>query len=345
VSRLLSGSGVAIAAECGWAYHADSEYTEAPRDEEATEGQEVHDGIAMRLTPGAEYKALRPELAAKVQQALAWLAEEKIAVLGVERAFAYKPSDKSVRVLGDNIDRKYEEHGLDPATEIPFSVDLVGRRADGTYVVVDWKNEFLQGHLEPAADSLQLGLAAHALARTMSARQVDVVYAFIAPDQVSAEWASHNGLSLLRVLGRTEQAWLNSKRRRLPVQGAHCRYCPALGACPETRAQFGNIAEEQLPDVPKGIVWSTEYVSDENDALLAMNGTAMEKAVERIRAALKERARARGGIDLPNGKFYGLNVSSRSTFNKKKAEELLGDRFAECVGRIEVESFIQMKRK
>lgn len=343
MSRTLSGSALGIAVECGWAYHKDSAYPEAPRDDAAKDGTTFHDGINARLTPGAALPMMRPELAAKARAAVAWLESEGIAVVASERSYAYRPSDRSVRVLGDNINREYEAHGLDVNNEIPFTVDLVGRRRDGTYVVVDWKNDALQGFLEPAGDSLQLGMAAYAVAQSMLARQVDAVYAFVGADEVRSDVGSHNGFSLLRILGRAEQAWTNTKRKSEPVDGSHCRYCPALGACPKTKANLSELSET-LPE-GKGITWTTEYISDENDAKMVLSLTAMEKAVENIRDALKERARAKGGLALPNGKVWQLSVRSRSSFDKAKAEELLGDRFAECVRSIEYETFVQKKVK
>lgn len=337
MSRILSGSALTIAAACGWAYRESSIYPEVPRDEAASDGDTVHANIQARLTPGMAVPSIRPELMMKARQAVDWLRAERIVPMACEAAYAFRPSDRSVRHLGDNINREYEKHGLDQKNEIPLTVDLVGRRWDGTYVVVDWKSEHLEGHLEPAEDSLQLGLAAYCVAKLVHARTVEAVYAFTAADQVRTDWVRHNGMSLLRVLGRTDQAWANSKRNSLPVDGEHCRYCPALGACPKTKESLGALPEGQ------GITWTTEYVSDENDAKMVQSITAMEKAIENIREALKARALEKGGIYLGNGKVWKQVVSQRTTFDKRKAEELLGERIAECTGKIEVAQFRQVK--
>jgi hypothetical protein len=340
VSKLLSGSGLSIALECAWAYHQNSKYPDAIRDDAAEDGTRVHEVIATKLTPGAESRPLRPELACKAARALEWLEREGIAVVGVERAFAYRPSDRSARVLGDNIGREYEAHGLDAQNEIPLTVDLVGRRRDGTYVVVDWKNDALQYNIEPASESLQLGLGAYCVAKVTHARTVDGVYAFVGADDVATDTETFNGMNFLRVLGRTEQAWTNSKRSLAPVEGSHCRYCPALGACPKTKERLGELSED------KSIVWTTEYVSDENDVKMILAVTAMEKSIEAIRTALKQRAEAKGGvINLGNGKAWTKIVVQTKGFNKRKAEELLGERISECITTTEQERFVQKKVK
>jgi hypothetical protein len=333
MSRLLSGSALGIAVECGWAYHKDSSYPEPQQTDAASDGTDVHAVLA------GESVSVRPELMATVGQTREWLAKRGITILAREITYACKVTDRSIRVLGDHLNRKYLEAGLDPEYEIPITLDVVGRDQDGAFVVLDYKTG-QRDYVAPAESNLQLGLGALCVASAYQTRKVRVMNLFVAPTGCYADEATLGAVHLMQVQQAVDKAWLNTKKRLPTVPGEQCRFCPGLGACPSTQENLGQLAPVIGTEL-YGVTFTSQHVSTENDAKLAILIPMMEKALEKIKDALKTRA----PIQLPNGKVWKAVVSSRSNLNKSKVEELLGPRIAECYTTVEVESYRQVNNK
>lgn len=329
MSRLVSGSALGIAVECGWAYHKESEYPERPTTSEASDGTLVHGGL-----DGVSKPKLRPELMATVAQAQEYLERRGIQILAREITYACRVSDRSIRVLGDHLSRAYVENGLDPETEIPITLDLVGRDPDGAFVVVDYKTG-QRDYVTPADENLQLGLGALCVASAYQVRKIKVVNLFVSPGGCYSDECELGTIHLMKVQNAVDKAWINTKKRLPTAPGEHCRFCPALGACPSTKAALAEVA----PTETQGVVFTTEFVSLENDQKLVTLLPMMEKALDTIKDALK----TRGPVPLPNGKVWKAVVSQRKSLSKDKVAELLGDRIEECYSTIEVESYRQVK--
>ena len=129
--------------------------------------------------------------------------------------------------------------------------------------------------------------------------------------------------------------------------GEHCRYCPALGACPETgravQAATVSWSGERKVELPARAVFTTEFVSKENDARLVEEISAIKKMLESVEDALKERAKLAGGVVLPSGKIWKPVLCRRTALDREKVEEYLGDQLPSYMKTTEYEQFKLVK--
>ena len=154
----------------------------------------------------------------------AWMLEE--AIWRAEVAYAYEPATDIGRILGYNIGREYEAHGLRPG-ELAGSADVEVLRG-GIVDVYDWKT----GRTIGAGAEAQLEWLALFAARATGRAHVRVVAVHVTETGVTeTEWF-HDEVSLRRIaeqmridVAAISDAW--------PTPGSHCEnlYCGARTSC------------------------------------------------------------------------------------------------------------------
>jgi len=326
----ITASALSRARKCLWWARSDVKYTQAPDQGHASEGTEFHDLIAQVLSGQLVYASGPARMHLLMDSALRYITETDNpgAKRYVEIAYAYDVVRGTVRVLGENINREYGELA---DSEIAQTADMVVVEAD-VLVVRDWKTgspEFVE-EVSENAQLLSLALcAAKALSWTGPVR-LEVCY--VRQAKVFAEACVVYPSDLQRFASELQLMYIQIGDA-VPSSGDHCRYCPALGSCPATTAQVDALATafgDTSSPVKRLPMWTTTHLSDENDALMAEQLPALEKAVEAVKAALKDRARARGGIELSDGKVWKETSYTVDQLDAKKVEEILGPRISEC---------------
>lgn len=327
----LTGSKLPIARHCKWWLRPDVKYPERPRSGAATDGSRLHEYAADLVDTGEHPPcSSADELVMrgvrdfwKGRHGQGWQAE---VALGLDAALG------EARVVGKRIDRNYPE----PRTpgEIFLSVDYIGEVPE-LVTVGDWKTGYAS-HVEPPDDNLQLlagGAAAMLALKKKDGAVLEIAHA--TEDGVFPRRYVASPLTLYRAMSEIAliQAGVEGARAKA---GDHCRYCPALGACPETGTMVRQFSQAKVE-------WTTEFVSEENDRLLVEELSAVKKMIDAIEDAVKKRASERGGILLSDGKIYKAILSYRSSLNKAKVEKLLGPRYAECVETVSYEQFRRVK--
>lgn len=252
----------------------------------------------------------------------------------VESAYALNPSKRSVRFLGNRIDRKY----VVTEGEIPLTLDYEGYER-GVLVVGDWKG--FGAHVEEPRKNLQL--LTQACAAELYAQQngrppgpVRLEIPHVTERGVYCPEVEISQLVLLAVMAELAVLLGRIKQTPEPIAGDHCRYCNVNGACPATREVVRVIAGEA-----SAAQWTSEFVSVDNDRAILRELSAVKKAIEAIDRAVK--TRNAGGIDMGDGYAYRNTVSQRTVPDREKIEAHLGDRYLEFTKKIEVESFRRVK--
>lgn len=325
-TRTLTASRLPIARRCRWALREDVEYPIAPNLYDKEGGNRIHDAfssyIDSKCFPPLDFEQ---GMAADQMKRL-WGDRVNTDAWSSEVAFALHPANGTARLLGRHINRDYRlESG-----EIGVTVDYLGQ--EGEHIVVgDWKPPF-DPHVEAVEENLQLLAGAAAASFALGKDGCVIELARVSEDSARIEPYIATPLVLMRAC--VEIAEIQATIAGAPaVAGDHCAYCPALGGCPETQ----RIVNGALPGA--AAVWSTGYVSDENDAILVDELAALKKILESVEKGVKERAGQRGGIMLRDGKVYKATLSSRSGLKAELVKQILGDRYAECVVRTGFESF------
>lgn len=331
----ITGSKLPIARHCAWWAREDALYPKRESSSAARAGTRMHDAFASYV----EHRVFPPLTAD--QRVLAdhmrdWWGQ-RAAATGWEAEVSYAIDAKSAKArrLGKQLNRDYGELSRD---EIALTVDYQWIES-GSPVVGDWKTGF-GAHVEPARDNLQLlaGGAAVSMASGLDGCWLEIAHVtengVRCRDNVERYFAS----PLVLHAAMREIAFIQANiPGSTAVSGDHCRYCPALGNCPETSRSLKAVRPSS------SVVWQAEYVSDDNDARLVEELSHVKKAIDAIERSLKERANAKGGILLPNGKIYKAILCEKSSLDQGKVAELLGGRYAECLKTISYEQFKQVK--
>ena len=234
-----------------------------------------------------------------------------------EPAFAIDVATGAARLIGSRLNRNYGELGQD---EIALTTDWV-RVDDDSVEVGDLKTGYA-GHVAHPRENLQLQAAAYAAAKVNGKRLAIAKILIAREDEFVPLFARFEGDWMEGLLVELREIHFRTRLPSPAVAGEHCQYCPALGACPQT---------QQLAVIEGGPQWSTQSISPENDALMVIHLPMLEKAVEAIKDALKQRA----PIQLPNGKIWKETFRTTRVLDKQKVEALLGARYPECLREIE----------
>jgi len=154
----------------------------------------------------------------------------------LEIAFAYDPETDTGRVLGENIDRKYLEHGLLPH-EIPCTMDLVGVEGD-TLIIPDWKSGFAD--LGPAVRAWQLRFGSLAACRALGFTKARAMFWFLREDGSTHgddDVAEFDAFDLGQIASEVRDLVARLKAsaesgRAETNAGPWCKYCECKSSCP-----------------------------------------------------------------------------------------------------------------
>ncbi len=312
----LSGSSMERFLRCAWPEREDVTFTEVRLNDGGRDmGSAVHDEMA---EDDINAPAPDAEVAARAKALRSKLESLGVSTVYRELALAYDPATGKARKLGENIDRKYEEHGMLPG-EIPCSLDLVSFGDEN--VVIDIKTG-QQDYVEEVQNNAQLSFGALCVERAFGVRVHRIALWFSRTDRVWEEsWPMDP--FMLPAFEAALKAQL-AVVKPLPKPGEHCRFCPALGGCPATIKQLGQVA-------PGEFEWSTEVSSVEHAAWMAENMSILDKAAKRIRKMLQDFSDARGGIPLSDGKVWRAVDGKRESMNTAAVKAYLGEKYPEFV--------------
>lgn len=308
----LTGSALPRARHCAWPYRDDVSYEPRPVGKAADDGTDVHTMMEHYLA-GEPVPAMGPRAQLIFEQVKLGIQPPALP----EPAFAIDVTTGAARLIGSRLNRNYGELGQD---EIALTTDWV--RVDGDSVEVGDLKTGYAGHVAHPRENLQLQAAAYAAAKVNGKRLAIAKILIAREDEFVPLFARFDGDWMDGLLVELREIHFRTRLPSPAVPGEHCQYCPALGACPQT---------QQLALFEGGPKWSTQSISAENDALMVTHLPMLEKAIDAIKDALKQRA----PIHLPNGKVWKETFKRMKTLDKQKVEQLLGDRYPECLREIE----------
>ena len=227
---------------------------------------------------------------------------------------------------------------LSPA-EIPCTADVVGTLGDSVYVG-DYKTG--NGWLPDPADSWQLLLGA--LCASIIAGKDSAVVEYVKlvdptnPRKLRAELGFFDLQDFARRLRElwTRVATMRANVERVglgnirPVEGPHCRYCPAFDACPKKRNLLANVESGAL-DHDVRITWAD--ITPANAAQCYRQFLTVDQLAKRMRSAIYAYA-GREPIDLGDGRMFGkVDKAGNERIDGDAAYpvivEMLGSEFAE----------------
>ncbi len=252
--------------------------------------------------------------------------------VGFERAYALNVKDQTVRYIGENIDRRYNEvlvaRGEAPLGryEIPFTMD-VEAFLDDTPVELDYKSG--QNIGEPSEHwqrrICSIGLMLYHDTPTAISR---VIYIWndgqLVPDghEFSIIDVDDYCDELVRMIDRVWQARLLFANGIMPALSPSedtCAFCPAVASCP----YYTNFAKSmlgRLEEIQKGPELST--LTDEEKGRIWEDAKRAEKMIETILDGLKLMADQK---PIPVGDKYEVRPHDRTKayFDQTKARGLI----------------------
>ncbi len=247
-----------------------------------------------------------------------------------EVAIAYHPVTSKARVLGKNLSRA-EARALAADDELVGIIDVLGTTADAA-VAHDYKTGW--GYVDPAESNWQLRTYALFAARLLG--KTEAIYAVIRVRDNGDVWfdtAHMDELDLitheqavLDLLTTRERVRSDTKLGRweaLPplVEGRHCRYCPALHACPAkvnairvigTPMEDTSLAQGPISAEAKRVAW--------------VKVKAARKVLDRYEAILRDLARQEP-IQLGDGEVLGEKLGIREAIVPDRAKVALEKQF------------------
>ncbi len=290
MSHRLTGSRTDLA-EAGCMYWARPDVPLPPdtTGAAADEGVRLH-ALAERYADGRGYheEDVTPDIAARWSQLAPWLSDWLDATHGAERlveaAFAVDVHTHRVRGIPRDVGRDYG-HSM---TEVPARLDLGAVWQDHVEI---W--DFKTGETAPRADEAgQLKTLALMVCGAFGRTRARVHIVHVRDDAVrtdSADLAQWD----LDVHAVTLRRAIDSLPTAEPRPGSHCRWCPARTVCPAIVAAM--VAAPSLA-----------LDTDDDVARVHFFLKPIEDALAAIKARIKEKVDAAGGIALPNGKHLRI---------------------------------------
>lgn len=334
MTQRLTGSKLPIAKRCRWWLRNDVTYPELPRTVAAEDGVRRH-ALFSDLVDTGQHEPCSPsdEMVMKHLREF-WTVTNRRTPKDwrSEVTFGLDAARGSAREVGRRLERDYPE----PQTpgEIFLTTDVVGETPE-LVTVSDLKTGH-GGHVEPPDDNLQL-LSAGAAAFVALGKRDGAVLEIIHANEGGVFLRHYMASPLVLYKAMSEialiQAGIEGARASA---GEHCKYCPALGACPETGQMIGKLSKAEVQ-------WTTEFVSEQNDAAIIEELAGIKKMIDALEDAVKERAKKSGGLTLSDGKVYRAVVCEKSVVDKALVEKLLGPRYAECTKLISYEQFKRVR--
>jgi hypothetical protein len=243
-----------------------------------------------------------------------------------EVSFAYDLQTGKSRVLGVGLNRQYGKIG---PNEIAMTADLATE--DGEVEIRDVKTGRPEN--EDAAEvNTQLATIGLAWRGVTGAEQIRVALDFVHPFGVSPDEHVFDAFDL--------DAWAESLRAYAakvptskPEPGSHCKFCPAVSACPATTGALARVSPSEAIDSERRrlpIAMSVDAIENEEHARHQyLTLRAAKAAIDRAWGAVRGYVDAHGPIDLGGGRSYGSRESKRETID-------LGDPAAVAVLRREL---------
>lgn len=250
-----------------------------------------------------------------------------------EDAYVVNVEKRTSQYLGRNIGRQYEKalgRRLEPF-EICASLDLVGKRADGT----PWLRDFKFGITSSWWQLYIQAMAILWLPNVVDQHEVDAGFIFIEDRDdsitITTDEASlyvvdldqraddmMDAFNVAERIGHELEQGIANHSSLKTVEGKWCTYCGAFPHCPSK----WKLAKSMLSlDIVDNIAALTAEQC--GDAWLKL-AEIKKNIVKKTEDALKERMRAEGGFPLPDGKLLKvLPMPGRLGFDKEGAIELL----------------------
>lgn len=217
-----------------------------------------------------------------------------------EVALAYDVVTATAREVRKAHPRDYSDQR---PRELAGTPDLVRLRADGVLVVRDYKTgRYKWGHRPGDTPQLRaLGLSA---ARAYGHRLVVVETVQVDDDGLRPLEDELDDFELAVVAGELRQVYERIQGPPEPPKPGHwCRggYCPLVASCPATERTLAAISSASELKHPL----TAEIASAAHAAYALERLAAAEMAIDTIRHAVEEYARAHGPVPLANGKMWG----------------------------------------
>lgn len=282
----VTASKAALAMRCLYWAREDVTLPAEEANEAMARGSAIHAAIATTLLGGTT-----PEWPEQVARASGVFHATMRAAGATARVYvepAYSWAGGGARFLGENIERKYREHGALEGS-VCGSADLlvvagrVGWQAD-------WKASNGWDDFNTRYGDQNRTLAAMAA----SAFGLDTVHvATVNVDSDAApEWKTLDAFDLAET-----GAWLDALpaaiEKAAPQPGQHCDRCPARTTCPETTKALVAAPSWSL-DTPEDVARVWDRLKPIEDAIAA------------IRRKAREYVEANGPLTLPSGKRLAL---------------------------------------
>jgi hypothetical protein len=238
-----------------------------------------------------------------------------------EMAYALNVETDDVRELGTNLGRNYpplEEN------EIGGTDDIEGMRIDDVPVVIDVKTG---QPVTACCDNPQIKFFARVLQLRTGAQEVEGRIAYVSDDG-HVEVDSHTfsafdldsfGDDLAEIVRRVASARTRHAAGEVLTvsSGSHCRYCPAMAACPRYTA----LARTMVGDV-EDMTARLGVMTPEQQGVAYEKAKEIEKFLGVVLDGLKELAR-QNPIPLRSGKFYKETKSHSTHLNTPLALAML----------------------
>ena len=243
-----------------------------------------------------------------------------------EVSYALDVDTGGVREIGINLGRKYPPRR--PA-EFAGTNDLEGMRFDDVEVVGDIKTG---DPVTACQDNPQAKFHARARQLATGAAEVEARLIYIRRDgKVSLDCATFTAFELdcfedelvaLRARIEDARARYVATGQVNVSSGSHCRYCPAMTACP----RYVALARTMATDVAE-ISSRLEMLTPEQQGIAWTKAKEVEKLLEHVLDGLKAIAK-QGEFPLPTGKVVKAISFARQGFVQDRAVVLLREKGA-----------------
>lgn len=288
-------------------------------NQHAERGKSIHEFIANHSTVGRE-KALElvPDAYKEFCSKLHLDTFPKL--LAHEVAFAWDHRADMARELGRDIKRGYERFGISES-EFVGTADLVGVDGDSVFIA-DIKTGW--GWIEAPKDNMQLRALALFACRAYGKQRARVAIVLMRDETPYWDFAeldafdlAETKLELQALVPRIEEARRIVEAAQVPTvqKGLHCKYCPAMRACPAAGAFLTTLAMMQ-PEEAKQFAAAMIARGDVFEAYVLAR--IAEENLKHVFDALKLFASVRP-IILGNGYAYGPTSRGFREYKLKEA--------------------------
>jgi hypothetical protein len=295
MSSLPTASKMSLALRCSWPWGGGAAWDKDAPGYAAERGNRIHAASAKILDPSApepvgvtEDEALIANAAAAAIQSLCPV--DAATTIPVEVTFAYDPIFGTAKVVGSHLARDYSSV---PQGWLVGTADVVWVTGK-TVNVLDIKTG-LRVNTQPVSMNDQLLALALYASRAYDCDEAIVHLLFASDEGIIIESATHDGFALDCMAKDIADMMARVEAKVAPAAGAHCKYCPVKGSCPEIAEAEGAMVTGVKTRLP--VVTEAAAIQGQDHAayLLAMVRAVRDKA-DLVEKALKEYADAHDGI-------------------------------------------------